>query len=80
MSLKGKIAAVGIGWLLLISGLHAYLNVNWAAVLPEQSRCHWSRPFSKLGLPKRFSAAPVGGTAHAARNQPAAAASRHRLT
>jgi NitT/TauT family transport system substrate-binding protein len=35
MSLKGKIALAAFGWLLLISGLHAYLNVNWAAVLND---------------------------------------------
>jgi NitT/TauT family transport system substrate-binding protein len=35
MSLKGKVAIFGLGWLLLISGLHAYLNVNWAAVLND---------------------------------------------
>jgi NitT/TauT family transport system substrate-binding protein len=35
MSLKGKIVLCGFGWLVLISGLHAYLNVNWAAVLND---------------------------------------------
>jgi NitT/TauT family transport system substrate-binding protein len=35
MSLKRKIALAAFGWLLLISGLHAYLNVNWAAVLND---------------------------------------------
>jgi NitT/TauT family transport system substrate-binding protein len=35
MSLKGKIALGVFGWLVLISGLHAYLNVNWAAVLND---------------------------------------------
>ncbi len=35
MSLKGKIVLLGLGWLVLISGLHAYLNVNWAAVLND---------------------------------------------
>src|ERR1700733_4618323 len=35
MSLKGKILLFGIGWLALISALHAYLNVNWGAVLNE---------------------------------------------
>jgi NitT/TauT family transport system substrate-binding protein len=33
MSLKSKMVLCGLGWLVLISGLHAYLNVNWAAVL-----------------------------------------------
>src|SRR5579872_3665222 len=33
MSLKSKIALFAVGWLVLISGAHAYLNVNWGAVL-----------------------------------------------
>src|ERR1700748_3728073 len=35
MSLKSKIALFAIGWLVLISGAHAYVNVNWAAVLND---------------------------------------------
>jgi NitT/TauT family transport system substrate-binding protein len=35
MSLKGKIALGVFGWLFLITGLHAWLNVNWAAVLND---------------------------------------------
>jgi NitT/TauT family transport system substrate-binding protein len=35
MSLKGKIALTVFGWLVLISSLHAYLNVNWTAVLND---------------------------------------------
>ena len=35
MSLKGKIGLLVFGWLVLISGLHAYLNVNWAAFLND---------------------------------------------
>src|SRR5271166_5330408 len=35
MSLKGMIVLFWLGWLVLISGLHAYLNVNWAAVLND---------------------------------------------
>jgi len=35
MSLRRKILIYGCGWLLLISALHAYLNVNWAAVLND---------------------------------------------
>lgn len=35
MSLKSKIALFTVGWLVLVSGLHAYLNVNWAAVLND---------------------------------------------
>jgi NitT/TauT family transport system substrate-binding protein len=35
MSLKGKILLFGVGWLVFISSLHAYLNVNWAAVLND---------------------------------------------
>jgi NitT/TauT family transport system substrate-binding protein len=35
MKLKTKILLCAVGWLVLISGLHAYLNVNWAAVLND---------------------------------------------
>jgi NitT/TauT family transport system substrate-binding protein len=35
MSLKSKIIVFGCGWLALISALHAYLNVNWPAVLND---------------------------------------------
>ncbi|MGA2600969.1 MAG: ABC transporter substrate-binding protein, partial [Bryobacteraceae bacterium] len=35
MSLKRKILVFGCGWLLLISALHAYFNVNWAGVLND---------------------------------------------
>jgi NitT/TauT family transport system substrate-binding protein len=35
MSLKSKITLSAIAWLLLISILHGYLNVNWAAVLND---------------------------------------------
>jgi NitT/TauT family transport system substrate-binding protein len=35
MSLKSKILLWGAGWLVLISSLHGYLNVNWPAVLNE---------------------------------------------
>ncbi len=35
MSLKSKIALGVFGWLVLITGLHAWLNVNWAAVLND---------------------------------------------
>ncbi|MGH9530357.1 MAG: ABC transporter substrate-binding protein [Terriglobales bacterium] len=35
MSLKKKILLFGLGWLALISVLHGYLNVNWAAVLND---------------------------------------------
>jgi NitT/TauT family transport system substrate-binding protein len=35
MSLKTKILLIGIGWVALISGMHAYLNVNWGAVLND---------------------------------------------
>jgi NitT/TauT family transport system substrate-binding protein len=35
MQLKTKAVLIVIGWLLLISGLHAWLNVNWAAVLND---------------------------------------------
>jgi NitT/TauT family transport system substrate-binding protein len=35
MSLKNKIATGVFAWLVLITGLHAWLNVNWAAVLND---------------------------------------------
>ncbi len=35
MSLKTRILLGAAGWLVLISGLHSYLNVNWAAVLND---------------------------------------------
>jgi NitT/TauT family transport system substrate-binding protein len=35
MSLKRKILVFGCGWLVLISLMHAYLNVNWAGVLND---------------------------------------------
>jgi NitT/TauT family transport system substrate-binding protein len=37
MRLKTKIAAFALGWLLFITILHGYLNVNWAAVLNDYS-------------------------------------------
>ncbi|HEX3743605.1 MAG TPA: ABC transporter substrate-binding protein [Bryobacteraceae bacterium] len=41
MGLKNKLLIFGCGWLVLISALHGYLNVNWAAVLND------SRPPAK---------------------------------
>jgi NitT/TauT family transport system substrate-binding protein len=35
MSLKNKVVIFGCGWLVLISALHAWLNVNWGAVLND---------------------------------------------
>jgi NitT/TauT family transport system substrate-binding protein len=35
MSLRRKLLLAAFGWLVLISGMHAYLNVNWAAVLND---------------------------------------------
>jgi NitT/TauT family transport system substrate-binding protein len=35
MSLKKKVLLCAIGWLAIISVLHGYLNVNWAAVLND---------------------------------------------
>lgn len=35
MKLKTKILLCATGWLVLISALHGYLNVNWAAVLND---------------------------------------------
>lgn len=35
MQLRTKLMILAVGWLALISGLHAWLNVNWAAVLND---------------------------------------------
>jgi NitT/TauT family transport system substrate-binding protein len=35
MSLKGKMLLLVFGWLVLISAMHGYLNVNWAAVMND---------------------------------------------
>jgi NitT/TauT family transport system substrate-binding protein len=35
MSIKTKVVLGALGWLALITSLHAYLNVNWAAVLND---------------------------------------------
>jgi NitT/TauT family transport system substrate-binding protein len=35
MSLKKEVLIFGLGWLVLISALHGYLNVNWPAVLND---------------------------------------------
>lgn len=35
MSLKSKIVACALAWLAVITGLHSWLNVNWAAVLND---------------------------------------------
>ena len=35
MSLKSKFALGVLAWLVLITGLHAWLNVNWGAVLND---------------------------------------------
>jgi NitT/TauT family transport system substrate-binding protein len=35
MSLKRKLVVFGCGWLILITVLHAWLNINWAAVLND---------------------------------------------
>jgi NitT/TauT family transport system substrate-binding protein len=35
MQLKTKLMIAAVAWLALISGLHAWLNVNWAAVLND---------------------------------------------
>ncbi|MGA2095479.1 MAG: ABC transporter substrate-binding protein [Candidatus Acidiferrum sp.] len=36
MGLKNKVLLLGLGWLALISVLHGYLTVNWAAVLNDR--------------------------------------------
>src|SRR5712671_6419510 len=42
MSLRARIVLFVVGWLVLISGMHAYLNVNWASMvndyLPPEKR------------------------------------------
>jgi NitT/TauT family transport system substrate-binding protein len=35
MNLKGRVALFALGWLVLISSLHAWLNVNWPAILND---------------------------------------------
>jgi NitT/TauT family transport system substrate-binding protein len=35
MSLKGKVVLGAVAWIVLISALHGWLNVNWATVLNE---------------------------------------------
>jgi NitT/TauT family transport system substrate-binding protein len=35
MSLKKKVLLFGLGWLVLISAMHGYLNVNWPAILND---------------------------------------------
>ena len=35
MSLKKAVLIFGVGWLVLISALHAYLNVNWVAIMND---------------------------------------------
>jgi NitT/TauT family transport system substrate-binding protein len=36
MSFRNKILVFGVGWLVFISTLHGYLNVNWPAVLNDR--------------------------------------------
>ena len=38
MHLRTKLTIAAVGWLALITGLHSYLNVNWAAVLNDYRR------------------------------------------
>src|ERR1700743_969448 len=35
MSLRRKIILFGCGWLVLITAMHGYLNVNWPALLND---------------------------------------------
>jgi NitT/TauT family transport system substrate-binding protein len=35
MGLKGKVLCCALGWLVLVTALHSWLNVNWAAVLND---------------------------------------------
>lgn len=36
MSFKKRILLLGLAWLVIISALHAYLNVNWGAILNDR--------------------------------------------
>jgi len=36
MSFRSKVLVCGVGWLVLISALHGYLNVNWGAILNDR--------------------------------------------
>jgi NitT/TauT family transport system substrate-binding protein len=35
MSIRAKMVSAALAWLVLISGLHAYLNINWPALLND---------------------------------------------
>lgn len=35
MSLKNRFLSIGIAWILLVTSLHAYLNVNWPAIVND---------------------------------------------
>ena len=48
MSLKSKALLFGFGWLVLISTLHGYLNVNWPALLNDYQPLA-KRKISKTG-------------------------------
>jgi NitT/TauT family transport system substrate-binding protein len=57
MSLKARVITIAVGWIVLISGLHAYLNVDWASILNEY------RPESE----RKFNVAYIPVTCHLAR-------------
>jgi NitT/TauT family transport system substrate-binding protein len=56
MSLKARVITIAVGWIVLISGLHAYLNVDWASILNEY------RPESE----RKFNVAYIPVTCHLA--------------
>ena len=56
MSLRSRVVAFAVGWLGLITGLHAYLNVNWTAILNDY------RPVEK----RKFNVAYIPVTCHLA--------------
>src|SRR6202021_668801 len=59
MNLKGKILLGIFGWLLLITGLHAYLNVNWGAILNEYQPPEKRKIVSAFPPPPRQLTCPV---------------------
>jgi NitT/TauT family transport system substrate-binding protein len=56
VSLRSRVVAFAVGWLGLITGLHAYLNVNWTAILNDY------RPVEK----RKFNVAYIPVTCHLA--------------
>ncbi len=50
MKLKNRILLFGLGWVGLISSLHAYLNVNWPSILNDYLPAH-ERKFNVAFIP-----------------------------